>query len=305
MYRTHVTCRHCGFGVPADAPVCPGCRRPAIDDWRRRARSIAKDARQTPKARTPKARTPRAQTPLVDDGYRSLLSLATAARTAMTITSVVAVATAITYVGWTFRVDDPTVTIDTASVELDRIAHGVTIGLLGLLAITGLAFIAWAVRAYANLPALGIRERRYWTIWLVVGWILPGANLLVPKLLVDDIWRASSPQNPIDGGGDAWQRRPVASVVNRWWGSFLVTPAIVVLAVVTARGGLADFDQQVAVGALGAVAAISIVVAAAAARELIAVITVAQARRADVILDLRESQRSATEDLLATELGRR
>ena len=193
---------------------------------------------------------------------------------------------------WLGRIDDPSLTLDTTEVQLAPVARWVTGGLLVLLALTGAAFVAWAVRAYRNLPALGIRERRYWTIWLVIGWIIPGANLLVPKLVVNDIWRASSPRVPVDGGR-GWQHRPVASIVNRWWCSFLVTPAVVVLAVVTARGGLDAFEQQLAVGALVVVAAIALVVAATSARVLIAVVTVAQARRADIIVDLRTDERLA------------
>lgn len=290
MGRTHFTCRYCGFGVPADSPVCPGCRRPAIDDWRKRARAFAEMERRV------RWDAP----PLHDDGYRSLLTPAEIGRFALWATATVGVVTALLYAGWTFRVDDPELRFEGAELDLAGVARSATFVLLGLVAFTGLAFVTWAVRAYRNLPALGINERRYWTIWLVVGWIIPGANLLVPKLLVDDIWRASSPDAPIDGA-DEWHRRPVASIVNRWWCSFLVTPAIVVLGVVTARGGLDDFEQQVAVGAMGVLAAISIVVAATAARQLMAVVTVAQARRADVIEDRRGDQRITETHRRATE----
>ena len=293
MARSNITCRHCGFAVPADAPVCPGCRRPVVDGWHRRARELAAAER----------RARRARPPLHDDGYRSLLRRASAARSTLWAAAAVSVAVAALHLVWLGRVDDPVVRLDTTSWRIDELARRVTAGLLILLAITGVAFVAWAVRAYRNLPALGIRDRRYWTIWLVVGWILPGANLLVPKLLVDDIWRASSPRVPIDGG-PGWQHRPVASVVNRWWCSFLVTPAVVVLAVVTVHGGLDEFADKLAVGALVVAAAGALVVAASAARVLVAVVTVAQARRADIIVDLRADQALAHDHLLAVERSR-
>ncbi|MDE0805502.1 MAG: DUF4328 domain-containing protein, partial [Acidimicrobiales bacterium] len=200
----------------------------------------------------------------------------------------------------TFRVDDPVVVFDGTEFDLEAIARSVTSVFLGVLFLTGIAFVSWAVQAYRNLPALAIEERRYWTIWLVVGWVIPGANLLVPKLLVDDLWRGSSPEATV-AGGDSWQRRPVASIVNRWWVSFLVTPAIVVLGIVLARGGLDEFEQRLAVGAASVAAAASIMVATVAARRMIAVVTVAQARRADVIVDIREGQRIALDSLLAME----
>lgn len=289
MHRTHATCRHCGFGVPADAPVCPGCRRPAIDDWRRKVRATHKVQRRARKASPP---------PLRADGYHSLLVPATIARALLSAAGIAAVATATAMAALTFRVDDPVVFLDTTEFDLEAIARGVTTLFLGVLGLTGAAFVSWAVQAYRNLPALAIEERRYWTIWLVIGWVIPGANLLVPKLVVDDLWRGSSPEATVVGG-TSWQRRPVASIVNRWWVSFLTTPAIVVLGVVLARGGLDEFEQQLAVGGASVAAAVSIMVATVAARRLIAVVTVAQARRADVIVDIREGQRAAVEGLLA------
>lgn len=289
------TCRHCGFGIPTDAPLCPGCRRPAIDDWRTKVRSHKRAVRRSRRETAP---------PLREDGYRSLLTLATLARAALTAAAAVGVVTALAVAALTFRVDDPVVELGGTSIDLETVARSTTIALLGLLVVTGIAFVAWAVQAYRNLPALRIEERRYWTIWLVVGWVIPGANLLVPKLVVNDLWRASSPEVSVLGG-DAWQRRPVHTIVNRWWCSFLVTPACLVLGLVTARGGIVEFEQQLWIGAASIVAAVSIAVAAVAARQLVAVVTVAQARRADVIVDLRESSRKAVANLAAMENGPR
>ena len=288
MGRTHGTCRRCGFGVPADAPLCPGCRRPVVEDWKRRARtrsSVEREAR-------------RIAPPLRDAGYHSLLGRAVVARLLLGVAACVSVGTAITY-GVAVLGEGPTVAIGSDTVVTESVTRSVTGCLLAVLALTGAVFVGWAVRAYRNLPALGIEERRYWTIWLVIGWIIPGANLLVPKLVVDDLWRASSPNARI-GGGDEWQRRPVASLVNQWWCSFLLTPAVALLAVVAARGGIDDFDhRRLAVGAACTAASVGVVVAAVAARRLVAVVTVAQARRADAIVDLRENQRSAGEHLRA------
>ena len=289
MGRTHGTCRRCGFGVPADAPLCPGCRRPVVDDWKRRARtrsSVEREAR-------------RLDPPLRESGYHSLLARAVVVRLLLGAAAVVSVATAIAY-GAAALGEGPTVVVGSDTVITETVTRTLTVTLLGTLAVTGIAFVAWAVRAYQNLPALGIEERRYWTIWLIVGWVIPGANLLVPKLLVDDLWRASSPNARI-GGGDEWQRRPVASLVNQWWCSFLLTPAVAVLAVVAVRGGIDDFHRRLAVGTACTAASVGVVVAAVAARRLVAVVTVAQARRADAIVDLRENNRSAREHLRAME----
>ena len=278
MTRTHQQCRRCGFGIPADAPLCPGCRRPAVDDWAAKARHLAAVER----------RARRLDPPLHRDGYRSLLPAATTARAGLSVSSAVAATVGVLHAVST--VGDPaTASIGTTTVDAAAMARAATAGLVATVALTAASFVAWAVRAYRNLPALGITDRRYWTIWLVVGWAIPGANLLVPKLVVDDLWRASSP----NADGDTWHRRPVASVVNRWWCSFLLSPSLAVLAVVATRGGLGEVEARAAVGAVCVAAAASIVVAGLAARRLVAVVTVAQARRADVIVDIRDDQQAA------------
>lgn len=292
--RTHQSCRHCQFTVPAESPLCPGCGRPAIDHWR----SIARGQKRVTR------RAARVAPPLASAGYRSLLPHATFARALLSLTTLIALPTAAIFAGWALRIDTPWVAVGDERIELEPVARTATVVLLGALAITGVAFVAWAVRAYRNLPSLGIGERRYWTIWLVIGWVVPGANLFVPKLLVDDIWRGSSPSAQIDGA-DEWQRRPVASIVNRWWYSFLLTPAIVVLGVIVVRGGLDDFDRQVLAGVAATAAAVSVAAATSAARRLVAVVTVAQARRADLVADVRAGAESAStyRDALADLLG--
>ena len=286
MTRTHETCRHCGFGVPADAPLCPGCSRPAIDDWKRRARAIGAVER----------RARRLPPPLGASGYRSLLRLASLARASLLASAAVGTATATLHAATATTTSDGT--LGSTSFEIADASRAATAVLLVTLAVTGGAFVAWAVRAYRNLPALGITDRRYWTIWLVIGWVIPGANLLVPKLLVADIWRASSPAIPLDGGA-RWQRRPVASIVNRWWCSFLLTPAVAVLAVAAAQDGWVHSDRRLTVGAACVVASVGVVVAASAARRLVAVVTVAQARRADAVHRMREDDEVAAQHRLA------
>ena len=286
MTRTHHRCRRCNFVIPADAPLCPGCRRPAVDDWALRARRIAAVERE--------AR--RLAPPLHDAGYRSLLRTATIARAALALSAAVAVVVALLSAAATIF-EPASATVGTTEVDAVQLARAATAALGAVVVLTGAAFVSWAVRAYRNLPPLGITDRRYWTIWLVVGWIIPGANLLVPKLLVDDLWRASSPSAALDGRD--WQRRPVASIVNRWWCSFLLTPSLAVLAAVSVRGGIGTTDARYLAGTACVAAAVSVVVAGISARRLVAVVTVAQARRADVIVDIRDDERAAAQHRLA------
>jgi hypothetical protein len=57
----------------------------------------------------------------------------------------------------------------------------------------GVAYLFWLRAARENaevLDAAGQRRDRRWLFW---GWIVPGANLVIPFQFVGDIWRASRP----------------------------------------------------------------------------------------------------------------
>jgi hypothetical protein len=50
----------------------------------------------------------------------------------------------------------------------------------------------------------------------VVGWLLPGANLVLPLLTMRELWQASQPSRP-----DAGWRQAGAVPVHLWWGTSL------------------------------------------------------------------------------------
>jgi hypothetical protein len=94
---------------------------------------------------------------------------------------------------------------------------------------TGVTFVIWFRRAYQNLSAMGIESLRFEAGWTVWGWFVPFLNLVRPKQLMDDIWRATDPTLP-EQPGDAWKKRPVALVVHLWWATFLLSTAVGLIA---------------------------------------------------------------------------
>jgi hypothetical protein len=90
---------------------------------------------------------------------------------------------------------------------------------------TGITFVIWFRRAYQNLVAMGTESLRFETGWTVGGWLVPFLNLVRPKQLMDDIWRATDPELP-EQPGDAWRTRPVALLVHLWWAMFLLSTAV-------------------------------------------------------------------------------
>jgi len=73
-----------------------------------------------------------------------------------------------------------------------------------------LLFLSWLWRVRDNARALSGERPRYSGIWMYLGWILPLANLWIPRGLVVDIHRASAPG------------RRLPSSVNWWWGLWLI-----------------------------------------------------------------------------------
>jgi hypothetical protein len=98
------------------------------------------------------------------------------------------------------------------------------IGLLQLLLYLGtvVAFLVWFRRAYRNLPALGAESLRFPSGWAVGAWFVPFLNLVRPKQLADDIWRASDPTLPAQVGA-AWKQQRVASLLHWWWALFIAS----------------------------------------------------------------------------------
>lgn len=79
-----------------------------------------------------------------------------------------------------------------------------------------LAFLAWFVLAYRNLPALGATGLRYGWGWALGGWFVPILNFWRPKQIANDLWRASDPDLRADMG-EGWRGRPVPGILRAWW----------------------------------------------------------------------------------------
>ena len=91
-----------------------------------------------------------------------------------------------------------------------------------VLLVTAMLFLLWFRRAYRNLAALGARGLRFAGGWAIGAWFVPILSLVRPKQLLNDIWRASDPDLPLDNDG-AWRRKPVPSLLTWWWLAFLAS----------------------------------------------------------------------------------
>jgi hypothetical protein len=139
---------------------------------------------------------------------------------------------------------------------------------LSLLAslVAAATFIVWLHQARRDAGRLG-GEPEWAPGWVVGGWFIPVANLVIPYLVVRDVWRAGGPLAP---------RAPV----SRWWASVLVTVLlnglIRLYGVATSDGGVSAktaLDMRVVAYPLWAAGAVMAVLTAYLAVRVIRRIT--------------------------------
>jgi Domain of unknown function (DUF4328) len=95
----------------------------------------------------------------------------------------------------------------------------ITLAIAGAMITAAGFFIAWLKRAYTNLRALGVRNLRWGPGWAIGSWFVPFLNLVLPKQLVNDVWRGSDPELEDSEG---WREKPVPLLFAFWWGAWIV-----------------------------------------------------------------------------------
>jgi hypothetical protein len=110
--------------------------------------------------------------------------------------------------------------------------------------VVALLTVAWSRRGYRNLGCLGVKGRRLAAFWATYAWLIPGVNLILPKLIVDDTWRASDPDVP--SGSERWRTIPVPTANHMWWISTIValpTVALALAAILSIRDRPVDLAE--------------------------------------------------------------
>ncbi len=106
-------------------------------------------------------------------------------------------------------------TVSMADVRADDARmHTINDVALTLLAVTGVAFVAWLFVEYRQVERRGGRVRHR-TGWAIGGWVVPFANLYIPFMVVDDVWRDAA------GEPGASDRTSSVPVVPLWWAGWL------------------------------------------------------------------------------------
>jgi uncharacterized protein DUF4328 len=84
--------------------------------------------------------------------------------------------------------------------------------------LSGIAWLLWLYRAYANLRLVGTRQSRFTPGWAVGYWFVPLVNLVRPYQIVADLWRRSDTQN----GEATVVPSGVPALLPLWWGVYLI-----------------------------------------------------------------------------------
>ncbi|MFF4147148.1 DUF4328 domain-containing protein [Streptomyces sp. NPDC001698] len=103
--------------------------------------------------------------------------------------------------------------VDNPLVEVDTYFRNLMGWRTGLLLVALLQFSIWLANMRDVADVLWRQGQRRRKAWLVFGWLIPVAQLFVPKMFVNDLWAASQPES---------QRRRGHPLLTAWWLSVLV-----------------------------------------------------------------------------------
>jgi Domain of unknown function (DUF4328) len=83
--------------------------------------------------------------------------------------------------------------------------------------------IIWMFRAMKNNEALGRSDARLSPGWGIGGWFIPVANLVIPVLILQDLWRGSDPSSPRND--PAWRNNRGSALVAWYWVAHVISCA--------------------------------------------------------------------------------
>jgi hypothetical protein len=158
--------------------------------------------------------------------WRSLRGLTTALTVLLYLAAAGAVFSVVAYVsriGALSDIIDGTLNgdrIQRAHDADDLVSAAVTITVLLALAILVLIVI-WTYRAAKNNDALGRIYPRFKPAWAIAGWLVPLVNLVIPVLILQDLWRGSDTASPREDPG--WRANKGSSLIGWYWAVFLVS----------------------------------------------------------------------------------
>ena len=125
--------------------------------------------------------------------------------------------------------------------------------------VASIFFVVWTYRASRNLVPLGSRGQRYSPGWAAGWFFIPLANMVMPYLVIREIWKGSDPGCR---DGESWRHGAAPAFLPVWWVLIVITrllsvPSLMMILDDSATGrlyegwiGLADNLLEIAIAAL-------------------------------------------------------
>ncbi len=216
--------------------------RPRRDDW-----WLASDGKWYPpelasggSVPTPDATAPRTAVPS---------RLTVAASIALGVTSVLFVVSG--FFGLRVASDlrsGVTSTIGSREATTSEIAFGGWLSFsFAAFAVAAVLVIVWIFSSSRSLDARGATHRRWRGGWIVGGWLIPLANLVIPKLLVNELEKGLQVPYRSAPITDSWKTETRTTVADVWWLSWVGGVVVGQVASVTGSAEGAS-DAAVAAG---------------------------------------------------------
>jgi hypothetical protein len=151
--------------------------------------------------------------------------------------------------------------LDDELVRAHSLVREVLAASSGALAATiALTFIAFLHRSRINARAFGSRRFRFSRVWVLIGFLIPGLNLIRPFQVTSEIWKASDPratESPV-----AWKTVRVPRLVSAWWGMLIISVSLELLVIALTNGSGATIESLWTARWVGATAALATAVTA-------------------------------------------
>jgi hypothetical protein len=150
------------------------------------------------------------------DGLRTALAALLACITVASLGAMVAVFQRLAMVD-DFERDPFTFNPQRAQDADDAVEAAAAIWLV-LLVVIGIVWVVWQWRCAKNVQALGREGARFGAGWSIGAWFIPLANFVIPAMVVQDLWRATTPGTR---PGTNLRSQSASPLVFCWWIAFL------------------------------------------------------------------------------------
>jgi len=105
---------------------------------------------------------------------------------------------------------------------------------IGTLILAGVMVMVWLARARRNAEDICVAEHRRARGWVFWGWIVPIVSLWFPYMFVEDVYKASRPDNPHDLVSLSTVRG--SGLLGVWWGFWVARLVTSWILIVSLRG---------------------------------------------------------------------